>query len=159
MSSKDPKNRFPQPDPSSSSDECGNSTLKTEEEKIQQDRYKVFIEDVADGFYEVDLQGNFTFFNDALSRIFGYPNREIKERNYREFMDQTNADIAFEAFNQIYRTGKGVTDIKWVIDRKDGERRYLEISANLITADDGGKKRFSRNREGCHRSTFSRGSP
>ena len=105
------KNTTPQPVPASSSDECDNSALKSEEEKIQQDRYKVFIEDVADGFYEVDLQGNFTFFNDALCRIFGYPSDEIKDRNYREFMDTENADIAFEAFNQIYRTGKGVTDI------------------------------------------------
>lgn len=136
------KNKSPQPAPSTSSDECDNSTLKTEEEKIQQDRYKVFIEDVADGFYEVDLNGNFTFFNNALCRIFGYSGYEIKGRNYREFMDRENADIAFEAFNKIYRTGKGVTDINWVIDRKDGEQRYLEISANLITTEDGEKRGF-----------------
>lgn len=137
--SGNPKNTSP---PSSSSDECDNSSLKTEEEKIQQERYKVFIEDVADGFYEVDLQGNFTFFNDALCRIFEYPDDEIKERNYREFMDKENADIAFEAFNKIYRTGKGVTDINWVITRKDGEQRHLEISANLITGEDGEKRGF-----------------
>jgi PAS domain S-box-containing protein len=142
MSSKNSKNKQPPPVLSSSSDECGNSVLKTEDEKIRQDRYNVFIEDVADGFYEVDLHGNFTFFNDALCRIFGYADHEISQRNYREFMDQENADIAFEAFNQIFRTGKGVTDIKWVIGRKDGERRYLEISANLITADDGEKRGF-----------------
>ena len=45
------------------------ATIPTsDEEKIQKERYKVFIEDVADGFYEVDLQGNFTFFNDAMCR-------------------------------------------------------------------------------------------
>ena len=33
---------------------------------------------VADGFYEVDLHGNFKFFNDALCRIFGYPAEEIR---------------------------------------------------------------------------------
>ena len=137
-----PKNTTPQTAPSSLSDECDSSALKTDEEKIQQDRYKVFIEDVADGFYEVDLQGNFTFFNDAMCRIFGYPDHEIKDRNYREFMDKENADIAFEAFNKIFRTGKGVTDINWVIARKDGEQRHLEISANLITAEDGDKKGF-----------------
>ena len=137
-----PKNTTPQPVPASPSDECDSSALKTEEEKIQQDRYKVFIQDVADGFYEVDLQGNFTFFNDAMCRIFGYPSHEIKDRNYRDFMDEENADIAFEAFNQIYRTGKGVTDINWVIARKDGERRHLEISANLITTEDGEKTGF-----------------
>ncbi len=102
---------------------------------IQRDRYRVLIEEVADGFYEVDLHGNFQFFNKALSRIFGYSTDEIQGRNFTEFMDEKNARIAYEAFNQIYRTGKGIVGIKWQIARKDGENRHLEISANLITDD------------------------
>jgi PAS domain S-box-containing protein len=93
---------------------------------------------VADGFYEVDLKGNFKFFNNALCRIFGYSRQKIRNSNFQIFMDDTNAAIAYEAFNKIYRTGKGVVDINWEIIRKDGQRRHLEISANLIT-DDGGK--------------------
>ena len=96
--------------------------------KIQKDRYRVLIEDVADGFYEVDLKGNFKFFNDALCRIFGYSRQKIRNRNFQTFMDDANAAIAYEAFNKIYRTGKGVVDIGWEIIRKDGEKRYLEIS-------------------------------
>ncbi len=123
------------------------SSKKEPEEKnssarIQQERYRVFIEDVADGFYEVDLQGNFRFFNDALCRIFGHTRREIQGRNFREFMDAENARIAYEAFNRIYRTGTGVMDIKWEIARKDGQKRHLEISANLIIDDSGQKTGF-----------------
>ncbi|MDH3877415.1 MAG: PAS domain S-box protein, partial [Desulfobacterales bacterium] len=109
-----------------------------EQTKIQKDRYRVLIEDVADGFYEVDLKGNFKFFNDALCRIFGYSRPKIRDSNFQTFMDDANAAIAYEAFNKIYRTGKGVVDIGWEIIRKDGEKRHLEISANLIT-DNGGK--------------------
>ena len=116
--------------------------LHPEEERVQKDRYRVFIEDVADGFYEVDLQGNFTFFNDALCRIFGFPCSEIRDRNFRDFMDEINCKIAFEAFNGIYRTGKGVTDIHWEITRKDGEIRHLESSANLIFDENGEKIGF-----------------
>ena len=113
--------------------------VKAEEQtKIQKDRYRVLIEDVADGFYEVDLKGNFKFFNDALCRIFGYSRPKIRDSNFQTFMDDANAAIAYEAFNKIYRTGKGVVDIGWEIIRKDGEKRHLEISANLIT-DNGGK--------------------
>ena len=46
--------------------------LQKEATQVHEDRYRVLIEDVADGFYEVDLHGNFKFFNDALCRIFGY---------------------------------------------------------------------------------------
>ena len=104
---------------------------KAAKTQIQKERYRVLIEDVADGFYEVDLKGNFLFFNDALCRIFGYSRRKIRKSNFREFMDEKNAKIAKEAFNRIYRTGKGVVDINWEIIRKDGQRRHLEISASL----------------------------
>ena len=115
---------------------------ENEETKVREDRYRVLIEEVADGFYEVDLQGNFKFFNAALCRIFGYRADEIRDRNFREFMDAENADNAYEAFNRIYRAGQGVVDISWEIARKDGEKRYLEISANLIKDDQGQKTGF-----------------
>ena len=97
----------------------------------------MLIEAVADGFYEVDLNGNFRFFNDALSRIFGYSRSEIQGRNFREFMNEDNARVAFEAFNSIYRTGRGDVYIEWEISRKDGENRHLEISASQIEDDNG----------------------
>jgi len=114
------------------------AVMKAEETKIKKERYRVLIEDVADGFYEVDLKGNFKFFNDALCRIFGYSRRKIRNSNFQEFMDEHNAAIAYEAFNKIFRTGKGVVDINWEIIRKDGEQRHLEISASLRT-DSGGE--------------------
>jgi len=116
--------------------------LREKETKVREDRYRVLIEDVADGFYEVDLHGNFKFFNDALCGIFGYPAEEIRDRNFREFMNAENAGIAFEAFNSIYRAGEGVVDISWEIARKDGEERHLEISANLIKDEQGQKIGF-----------------
>ncbi len=109
-----------------------------EQTKIHADRYRMLIGAVADGFYEVDLNGNFRFFNDALSRIFGYSRKEIQGRNFREFMNADNARIAFDSFNRIYRTGQGDVYIEWEISRKDGETRHLEISASLIK-DDGGQ--------------------
>ncbi|MGD2015097.1 MAG: PAS domain S-box protein, partial [Desulfobacterales bacterium] len=119
-----------------------NPELQKEETRVREDRYRVLIEDVADGFYEVDLHGNFKFFNNALCRIFGYPAEEIRNRNFREFMNAKNAGIAFEAFNKIFRAGEGVVDISWEIARKDGEERHLEISANLIKDEDGQKIGF-----------------
>ena len=116
--------------------------VSEEDSKTHRDRYRVFIEDVADGFYETNIRGDFKFFNDALCRIFGYSRSEIQDHNYREFMDEKNAEIAFDSLNKIYRTGKDVFDIKWKIIRKDGETRYLEISASLIVDDYGRKVGF-----------------
>ena len=112
-----------------------NSSKKQDHQRLYRDRYRVFIEDVADGFFETDLKGNFLYFNNALCRIFDYPREHIQNHGYRKFMDAENAEIALKRFNTIYRTGQGETGIIWQIVRKDGERRILEISANLIYDD------------------------
>jgi PAS domain S-box-containing protein len=115
---------------------------KKDTAKIKEERYLALIEDVADGFYEVDLHGNFKFFNEALCRIFGYPRRAIQDRNFRDFLDEENARIAFEAFNQVFREGGSVDNITWEIIRPNSERRFLEISAKLIVEGDGRKTGF-----------------
>ena len=109
---------------------------------IPSERYRTFIEDVADGFFETDLKGNFLFFNNALCRILGYPRKDLQNRNYRDFMDDVNADIANKSFNQVYRTGRKMTGIIWRIIRQDGQQRILEISAGLIRDQDGRKAGF-----------------
>ena len=105
-------------------------------------RYRAFMEEVADGFYETDLKGNFTFFNNAFCRIFGYDRAEMEGRNFREFMDEKTAALAFESFNRVYRTGRDLVDIIWSIRRKDGGGRILETSARLIYDDSGAKIGF-----------------
>ncbi|MFZ0241315.1 MAG: PAS domain S-box protein [Desulfobacterales bacterium] len=110
--------------------------------RVRDERYRVFIEAVADGYYETDVRGNFTYFNNALCRLFGYAGREIEGRNFRDFMDRDNAASAFARFNQIYHSSQGITDIVWEIIRKDGLKRIIELSATLIVDDDGTRSGF-----------------
>ncbi|HEX5679426.1 MAG TPA: PAS domain S-box protein, partial [Desulfobacterales bacterium] len=105
--------------------------------RIQEERFRALIEEVADGFYEVDLDGDFKFFNDALCRIFGYPREAVQDRNFRDFMDPENARRAYEAFNRVFREGGGSADLGWEIMHQDGRPRFLEISAKLIAGPDG----------------------
>jgi len=111
------------------------SSERLEECDIPSDRYRVFIEDVTDAFFETDIKGNFVFFNDALCRIFGYPRDEIQNASFRHFMDAENAAMAFESFNRMFRTGSGVNDLIWEITHKDGQKRILEIHASLLGGD------------------------
>ena len=110
--------------------------------KESEEKYRSILESIEEGYYEVDFDSNFKFINDSMGSILRYPKEKMVNVNYRQFMDEENADIAFEAFNQIFRTGKAIIDINLVIVRKDGERRFLEISANLITAENGKKTGF-----------------
>lgn len=121
----------------SSFNECGPG-----EDKLARERYRVFIENISDGFYETDLRGNLIFFNDAMCRIFGRTREEIQGKNYRAFMDEENARLAFRSNNALFRNAFSTNEIVWDIIRKDGQVRTLEISAKLIYDEAGNKIGF-----------------
>ena len=52
-------------------------TLKGSEEK-----YQSIIKNIKEGYYEVDLKGNFTYVNDALCKFLGYTRDELLKDNY-----------------------------------------------------------------------------
>ena len=51
------------------------SERKRAEEALRESeiKYRSILENIEEGYYEVDLAGNFNFFNDSLCRIWGYP--------------------------------------------------------------------------------------
>jgi PAS domain S-box-containing protein len=97
-----------------------------------EERYRTFINSIEDGYYEVGLSGNMTFFNESMRDILGYSSEELMGMNNREYMSQTTAKAVYETFNEVYRTGKSVKAFDWEFIRKDGERRFLETSVSLI---------------------------
>lgn len=99
---------------------------------ISDERYKAFIENISDGVYELDIHGNFTYFNNSLCRVVGFPREEIQWQNFSRFMDEAHGRAAFDVFNRIFKTGEGITDLVWEILDKNGGTRTIELSANLI---------------------------
>ena len=97
-----------------------------------EEKYRNILENIEDGYFEVDLAGNFTFFNPSLCRILGYPREEMPGMNNRVFMDAENAKKVFLAFNEIYVTGVPTKGFEWETIRKDGARTYIEVSVSLI---------------------------
>ncbi|MFQ6087991.1 MAG: PAS domain S-box protein [Candidatus Methanofastidiosia archaeon] len=108
---------------------------KQAEEALQrnEEKYRTILENIEDGYYEVDIAGNFTFFNDSLCRLLGYPKDELMGMNNRQYMDRETAKIVYKTFNKIYRTGKPTKVFGWEIIRKDGTRRFIEGSVSLIS--------------------------
>jgi PAS domain S-box-containing protein len=105
-------------------------------------RYRTFIENIEEGVYEVDLRGNFTYFNNALCHVFGYPREEMEGANFGILMDEEHGRAAFEIFNEIYKTGKGIVDLLWETIDKEERKRNIELSANLIVNRKGEKTGF-----------------
>ncbi|MGD0022750.1 MAG: PAS domain S-box protein, partial [Smithellaceae bacterium] len=102
-------------------------SLRSSEEK-----YRTILENIEEGYYEVDLAGNYIFFNDSLCRILGSSHEGMAGMNYRQYADKENAKKLFQGFNEIYRTGVPTKIVDYEITRKDGTRCYLETSASLL---------------------------
>ncbi len=103
------------------------------EQKLSQSelKYRSILENIKEGYFEVDLRGNFTFINNSFCEIFGYNETEILGSNYKKFADEKNRNKAFEAFNQVYKTGLGQKFLQFEFKRKDGEIIILETSVDL----------------------------
>jgi PAS domain S-box-containing protein len=101
-------------------------TLRESEEK-----YRTILENIEEGYYEVDLKGNVTFCNDYLCKIMGYPREELLGTNNRRYTDPVSAKHVFETFNRVYRTGIPSESLDWQLTRKDGSKRTVEISVAL----------------------------
>ncbi|MBP1711142.1 MAG: hypothetical protein H6Q49_1344, partial [Deltaproteobacteria bacterium] len=106
---------------------------KQAEEALQESegKYRTIIEQMVEGYYEVDLEGNYTFVNDAQCRILGYSRDELIGMNNRQYQDEVNAKIMYRLFNGIYRTGEPIASSDVEIIGKDGKVRFLEVSVSL----------------------------
>ncbi len=112
---------------------------KLAEEALRQseERYRTILESIEEAYFEVDLAGNFTFFNDSLPKLFGYSRDELEGMNNRDYMPFESSKKIFTLFNQIYRTGKPVKNVSYEIIRKDGSKDSHDLSASLMRDKEG----------------------
>ena len=105
---------------------------RMEEALIQSEgKYRNILENIQEGYFEVDLSGNFTFFNESMCRITGYPKEKLTGTNYKQFSDEENSKKVFQVFNNVYKTGTPPEGFDWLIIRTDGTKRYIEASVSL----------------------------
>ncbi len=97
-----------------------------------EEQYRNILENIEEGYYELDLAGHITFFNEACRRIYGYSRDELMGRNALKLADEDNAKRAFKYFSEVYTTGKPLTWIDGEILRKDGSKRNVEASVSLV---------------------------
>ena len=98
-----------------------------------EERYRRIVETTPDGYYEVDVNGKYTFFNDAMCDLLGYSKIEMTGMDHRAYLNDANSEKLQNAINQVYRTGESVKALDWTYTRRDGAERYAESSITLIT--------------------------
>ena len=102
-----------------------------------EERYRTILHSIEEFYYEVDLAGNLTFFNDAMAKFSGYSKEELPGMNNRRYMSEETAKKCFQTFNQVYRTGIPTKAFDWELIRKDGTKRFFETSVSLMRNSNG----------------------
>jgi PAS domain S-box-containing protein len=108
--------------------------VKLEEEALRksEEKYRTILHSIEEGYYEVNLAGNLTFFTDRLCTFSGYSKEELMGMNNRQFMTEESANKVYQVFSEVYRTGEPATAFDWEMIKKDGTRRWIETSVSLI---------------------------
>jgi len=115
----------------------------TERKKIEEalkqseERYRTILEEMEDGYFEVDLAGNYTFLNEANAHQLGYSVEEARGLNYRAVIASEDIENIYKAFNQVYRKGQPVRNFTVKSVRKDGNTGLGEISVFPIRNEKG----------------------
>jgi PAS domain S-box-containing protein len=99
-------------------------------------KYRNILENIDDGYFEVDISGSFIFFNDSMCKILGYSGDELMGMNNRKYMDEENAKKVYHAFNKVYQTGIPTKTLDWKLIRKNGSACFVETVVSMITNSD-----------------------
>ena len=97
-----------------------------------EEKYRTILHSIGELYYEVNLTGNLTFFNDSMVEILGYSKDELMGMDNRRYMNGETARKVFQTFSEVYRTGKPAKAFDWELIRKDGAKRFVEISVSLM---------------------------
>ena len=92
--------------------------------KESEEKYRTILENIQEGYFEIDLNGYLFFFNKALCEIVGYSYDELIGLHYRKLMDdETSKLIKYSLENSLPRTY-----IQLQILKKNKEKVYAESS-------------------------------
>jgi two-component system, sensor histidine kinase and response regulator len=91
------------------------------------ERNRVILDHIEDGYCEVDLRGNYLAVNDAYCRMFNRTKEEVFGGSYKQYLDTDRVALLREVYQTVYRTGVPVKSLEY--EYKPG--RFLEQSVSL----------------------------
>ena len=109
--------------------------LQTKDEKssFQKSREVLnqIIDNIKEAYFEVDLEGNFTFMNKSFTQMYAYSFDEMIGKNYAQLMDGENKVKVFKIFNSVYKSGLPQEYVQFEITKKGNMKAIVETSVYL----------------------------
>jgi PAS domain S-box-containing protein len=104
---------------------------------LSEDRYGRVLDEIDEGYVELDLAGNFTFVSEAAARIIGYTPSELIGTNFRDKVDEETAKKLLFFYEQLFKTGERVKGLEVPFLSKNGPKKFVEVSGTLIMNPEG----------------------
>jgi len=95
-----------------------------------EDRYNTILDSIEEGYFEIDLKGNFIFVNDAMCRILDSSSSELTSLNQKEYTSPQVAKKMYAFFNNIYKTGNPAHLNSISITTGDHNKKILELAVS-----------------------------
>jgi PAS domain S-box-containing protein len=106
---------------------------RAKEEMIKaEEKLRTVLANIDDGYLEMDIKGNITFFNPSLCKYSGYSEEELMGMNIRQIMSDDMAKKVDTVLDEVYRSGKASFGSDWEILSKQGETRYFANYVSLM---------------------------
>ena len=104
------------------------STQKTMLESLgdTQEKLKGFVETTEEWFWMIDLEGNFTFSNQAVLDILGYPSSEVVGKNILYFLAAEDRENMKQFLSHKFQEKKGWHHEPMRFLKKNGEECWME---------------------------------
>ncbi|RFA30698.1 hypothetical protein CAI21_04080 [Alkalilimnicola ehrlichii] len=99
-------------------------------------KYRNLVETSRDLIWSVDIEGRFTFVNNASHRILGYKPEEMIGRHYAKFVDPDHVAKDAEVWEYL-KQGRSFTRYNTVYRRKDNSRVSLSFSTSMLSDEQG----------------------
>ncbi|MGD8971597.1 MAG: response regulator, partial [Desulfobacterales bacterium] len=101
--------------------------LAFEKMREQDEKYRLIIENIDEGFFELDLEGRFSFVSDPACEILGYGPAELIGTKLSSSSSSGNAAID-RILERVFRTGESSRATELLVVRKDDSEATLELS-------------------------------
>lgn len=97
-----------------------------------EEKYRLIIDSIQEGYFETDLQGRITFCNKALLEISGYTRETLVGAVFSDFTSPRTARAMQAAFGKVYKTGKDAKVSNYEVFHKNGHTLIIEFAAALV---------------------------
>jgi PAS domain S-box-containing protein len=102
-------------------------TLRQSEEK-----YRTILESIEEGYYEIDLNGRFTFTNPSLRRVFSLAGDQLLETRLSDFISGEQQHQFLALLEEIRKDKTVASTFECEIETSLGNQKIIELSVSTI---------------------------